>query len=57
MFVYENLEGGQKRFISNRENEVLVATFDPSKKSEGLEVPLNETINVQPLYFDYKGES
>ena len=57
MFVYENLEGGQKRFISNRENEVLVATFDPSKKSEDLEVPLNETINVQPLYFDYKGES
>ena len=55
--MYENLEGGQKRFISNRENEVLVATFDPSKKSEGLEVPLNETINVHPLYFDYKGES
>ena len=34
IFVYELLKDGSKRFISNRENEVLVALFDPSKLSQ-----------------------
>ena len=33
-----------------------MAKFNPSKLSEGENIPIEETINIEPFYFDYRGD-